>query len=925
MLGPGGSVRPFDRRRLQSGSRLLGIVGQTSLLEVIGVLRTSKAGVELTRELAARYALVFGATDLFPPDQAGSLVASMINNGMPPEVDRAGDAPSPTLDLLVVGSVDLGDQIPVVLGTLIQLHTLGNRALTGPGGPTGPAETDRTGLRPWRQRFQIGPADAGVLAGHPNHLVIPDHVLTTTDLLGRSPVVRSIATWLGAATPTGPGTARPWLETELLVVDRRLSVWVAVALVAGGRYAWYVVPDGDDGLQGRVRIATAAEFGRNLRNHGDGQPVAAAVSDLPRSRTIGLVEATPFAESVSAPADHSLINDGPAAGSGSVRYLVVDDGRAVGVVPSIIDGAGFVYGPDSGTGAAAPAPETGSEPPADSIWLSTGDAPARFPLDPPPVEAPDEPASVPISSTSPTPPAPTPIQPFDRPPSADGPPMTPPGPVRQTMFAGGPTTVAPREEAEISITISGSSARPSASRASASLLADPGRTINLEVRPVGAVQVVGRYRAEVQVQAAGRSVTETFVIRGGDTGAGSVVVTAFQGSEDLAMLEMPILVTGGPSAPPQTTTADLVVSDRVRWRNQLRLYRDGQDRMLCELEIPAVGLLLRDRFALPLTARSQIASTLESIESLWAPTNSHNQALDAHLLGLGRQVRKHFIPDKIAQQLWDHRRVIESLEVVSDEPYVPWELCTMESPGHEIDESMPFLGQRGMTRRWPTSRSAKSLMIRPDRRYVTAPRYEEVDDQLPSSRYESEMMVNRFSARLTADDLGGFQHAVSGKDYDLLHFAGHGWAGYGDDNTVGSAMLLLSDSMFVGDRPDVGFSPPMIGRRTVSDTGGGAAPSPAPLVFLNACRTGHLHAGLGGFAVGFMEAGYGAFVGSQWAIEDQPAADFAETFYHLLLEQDSTTLAEAANGARNARGPRWSANFLSYVVYGNPDAVVVVS
>ena len=152
---------------------------------------------------------------------------------------------------------------------------------------------------------------------------------------------------------------------------------------------------------------------------------------------------------------------------------------------------------------------------------------------------------------------------------------------------------------------------------------------------------------------------------------------------------------------------------------------------------------------------------------------------------------------------------------------------------------------------------------------------------------------------------------LQSSEFDLFHYSGHDTAGFGP---VDDAMLLVDDTfMHEGEVVGGGLTASMVRSLRFQD-------GHRPLVFLNACESGRLGSGLGGFAAAFMEAGAGAFVGSQWAIDAEPAKDFAMAFYERFLT-GKTPLAEAVSEARQHRGSTWTANRLAYVAYGDPEVV----
>ena len=98
----------------------------------------------------------------------------------------------------------------------------------------------------------------------------------------------------------------------------------------------------------------------------------------------------------------------------------------------------------------------------------------------------------------------------------------------------------------------------------------------------------------------------------------------------------------------------------------------------------------------------------------------------------------------------------------------------------------------------------------------------------------------------------------------------------------------------------------------------------APTVFMNACRSAGLaptYNRLDGWAGKFLEAGAGAFIGSQWAVPDGAAREFAEELYARLTNGASLGKAmmdARAKAATHGGDPTW----LAYSAYGNPRAKV---
>jgi CHAT domain-containing protein len=98
----------------------------------------------------------------------------------------------------------------------------------------------------------------------------------------------------------------------------------------------------------------------------------------------------------------------------------------------------------------------------------------------------------------------------------------------------------------------------------------------------------------------------------------------------------------------------------------------------------------------------------------------------------------------------------------------------------------------------------------------------------------------------------------------------------------------------------------------------------SPLVFMNACRTdgqAPLYTTLDGWALRFLKAGAGAFVGSLWEVVDTSASAYASEFYRAVLAGE--TLGKAAGMARNTiRNEPGDPTWLAYTLYGDPAATV---
>jgi hypothetical protein len=119
----------------------------------------------------------------------------------------------------------------------------------------------------------------------------------------------------------------------------------------------------------------------------------------------------------------------------------------------------------------------------------------------------------------------------------------------------------------------------------------------------------------------------------------------------------------------------------------------------------------------------------------------------------------------------------------------------------------------------------------------------------------------------------GFAAAVKGRDYDVVHFAGHGSFDKGDPRR---SCVMLADGTF-----------------DASDVGDLEWATPPYILFNSACESARAKAGrrlvskggnANGLVAAFLSAGTEAYVGHFWPVQDTSAAQFADEFYRQLFE-----------------------------------------
>lgn len=257
------------------------------------------------------------------------------------------------------------------------------------------------------------------------------------------------------------------------------------------------------------------------------------------------------------------------------------------------------------------------------------------------------------------------------------------------------------------------------------------------------------------------------------------------------------------------------------------------------------------------------------------------------------------LPADLRVLLWSHRSDLDTLQIVSDEPYIPWELMKLQG---EDGEEGPYLCEAFRVTRWlrTVPQPTEDLPLR-NLAFVQAR-----EPELPSAPGEKDDLAALFGADRVAEiqaTVPAVKSALAEGDFDAWHFSGHNSTGAKDLNL---SMFYLDDDAFL--------TPTNLPKSSLRRL--------RPLLFLNACSSGQVGfslTGLGGWAKQSLEAGATAFLGTLWKVRDQKARAFAHAFYRSFLGGapicDSVWQARMAVRDQFPGDPAW----LAYTVYARPD------
>jgi hypothetical protein len=329
--------------------------------------------------------------------------------------------------------------------------------------------------------------------------------------------------------------------------------------------------------------------------------------------------------------------------------------------------------------------------------------------------------------------------------------------------------------------------------------------------------------------------------------------------------------------------------------------------MLVHAHDPELGLFQR-RFgpvALALEPLAFFNDFFREIEEAAVRGGEHPEESARALEAKGTWLFETLVPEGLREVLWRLRHRIRTVQVCSDEPWIPWELCrlTGEEDGEVVEDD--FLCARFQVTRWISGVPLRRRLTLKNLALV-AP----ADSGLPAvaaeRAYFAGLAARGVSVTAVPATALGVQQALAGGTFDGVHFSGHGT--FRDANPDRSALLLENGGT---------LTPEALSGR-LRNLG-----KAAPLVFLNACQVGRGGESLvdaGGFARRFVGAGAAAFVGAWWSVFDEPAGAFAAALYDRLLAGEAVGAAalHARLAVRAAGDPTW----LAYTVYADPLAAV---
>ena len=447
-------------------------------------------------------------------------------------------------------------------------------------------------------------------------------------------------------------------------------------------------------------------------------------------------------------------------------------------------------------------------------------------------------------------------------------------------------------------------------------------------------KVSGERQTEVPVPAPGEETPIYFDVIPKHEGIGQVDVIVRQGNRPIATLKLhPRFVTQLTSDEIEPTIAEIELTpldSRRVLRDVLNIF-EGQMGTKPTL----IFQFLSGTLDIDLNCESEpfndanarqkyIESLYEQIEDFWADNELEYDSFMSKLRSKGVEIFNKLIPKELQRVLWDERDKLKTIQVFSEDPFIPWELAYLKEPGKKAKQDSYFLAEKGLVR-WHLERGEvvkrppQHLRLRKGKAAYVIPDYPPASGyQLPGAQNERKMLEKVLAAKPISPTSLKVETALeSPGHYDLVHFACHGLA---NPDEIWNAGVMMKGKMKNGSyQMDEYMASQVEATADLQEEN-----APGPIVFLNACqvgRQGYNLTGTGGFARAFVMSGAGAFISTHWSVGDTPAYDFSETLYKKLLDGKNmmTAVAAARKAAKNKKEMTW----LSYVVYADPYAKLI--
>ncbi len=298
--------------------------------------------------------------------------------------------------------------------------------------------------------------------------------------------------------------------------------------------------------------------------------------------------------------------------------------------------------------------------------------------------------------------------------------------------------------------------------------------------------------------------------------------------------------------------------------------------------------------------RAEAVTMFKQIATL--ERGKHQRAIE----GLGERLWQR-APAEFRAVYWalhDHLQRSLTMQFISDDPHMPWELM---APFRDGEQHEP-LALRHAVARWISRFAGLMRNSLPAGRLVTvSPHYKRANLRLSLAEETASTLSATFGAEVVPGTLDGMLALLEQprqEPVSLLYFTGHG--AFSTDSASASVIKLEDGELSVDD---------VARQRVVLGKNDGT------VVFFNACEVGATAAVLGtvgGWADAFLSRHFSAFIAPLWAIDEEDASVVTNELMTKIV-RDHQPLGAALRDVRRAHGDV-SPTFYSYLLYGDVTA-----
>lgn len=289
--------------------------------------------------------------------------------------------------------------------------------------------------------------------------------------------------------------------------------------------------------------------------------------------------------------------------------------------------------------------------------------------------------------------------------------------------------------------------------------------------------------------------------------------------------------------------------------------------------------------------------------------------IDRHIKNFGENLWRDLIPEKLKDIYQDDRLAWhgQTLLIVSDEPYFPWELVWPY--GGDWEDTGPWCETILLTRWLRRDYKGNGNDAPPRGLHIQSLVCIALGSGLRYAQEEMDFIAQIASAKnlklITPlpPSWANVLKVLEGGEYEWLHAATHGDF-YPEDPEADSA-IWLQDGHALTPQDLIGTKIEHYIKKH------------HPAFVFNACHAGRQAWALtriGGWANRLISIGAGLFLAPLWTVSDDLASQFAKVFYKHLL--DGKTVAESVREARKSIKQEGDPTWLAYSVYAHPNAKI---